>query len=298
MTQEFKLPEKWCVKPKNKEEVDKIFQFEGIGKHGDSKNIYYYQHFPATMRDYTAFSKIQEGYKEITFDQFKEHVLKEKLMIDYTIPGTKLPEIPFNTEFRLSYWENSKYNSSTTVSSKIDFISYGSKIFNGETYILADKRNFGGTNYYMFKLTDLNKLTNMEEQEIEGYEAPTDLFNGLVKKGDLYVKITDSYGVKNNPVQRLEIPKEIVETWKPVYKTKEQTVSMNGKFNLTIKDKRVFHKSEDITQFVKDLVEYYEKTQFGKYSVRLGEISFESTGCQCGQITYIGNWKKVYDLIK
>jgi hypothetical protein len=70
--------------------------------------------------------------------------------------------------------------------------------------------------YEQFKKYILKK--GIMEKNIIGYKAPMDLFDGTVKKGELYTKISDSYGPKNKPVARLEIAREIVEKdWEPVY---------------------------------------------------------------------------------
>jgi hypothetical protein len=73
--EEFTLPDKWCVKPKNEEESNIIFTFEGISKHDDSQHINYFQHYPPFKNECTANNQIINGYTEITFEQFKKHVL-------------------------------------------------------------------------------------------------------------------------------------------------------------------------------------------------------------------------------
>ena len=91
-------------------------------------------------------------------------------MIDYTIKGTKLPTIPNGIEYRVDYW------SWDGIKNNIDFydnfknyrdklVSFGTKEYLGETYILAEKPEYEETSYFMFKLEDLNKLTNNNMQE-------------------------------------------------------------------------------------------------------------------------------------
>ena len=95
-------------------------------------------------------------------------------MIDYTIPGTPLPEIPKNTPYRAVDWRNSEPNEIRSGSYKEgSLISYGSKIYKSEVYVLADKSDYRGKNYLMFKLEDLNKLTkqeNMGDEKLIGYK--------------------------------------------------------------------------------------------------------------------------------
>ena len=85
----------------------------------------------------------------------------------------------------------------------------------------------------------------------------------------------------------------------PVYEEEIQTINM-GSFNLTVKDKKVFHNgSEDITDFVKDMNNTFNKLHnLGKYTARIEDIVFASVGCECGSNTKLSDWLKVYDMIK
>jgi hypothetical protein len=92
-------------------------------------------------------------------------------------------------------------------------------------------------------------------------------------------------------------------TQEEIEKATEQTVSMNGKFNLTVKDKRVFHKNEDITSFVEGIGGLYDnrvlKRNFGikNYDFHVKDMILSKTGCE-SQETYLSDWLKVYELIK
>lgn len=71
------------------------------------------------------------------------------------------------------------------------------------------------------------------EKEIIGYKCPQDLYGGSVRKGDLYVKKNSDcnwyYPDKNgDPEVGQKIPKEIVETWEPVYKDSTPEIEING----------------------------------------------------------------------
>ena len=89
---DFELPEKWCIKPKDEEEAELIFSFEGISKHQDSKSIIHYQHYPPykilkgqPQENCTASRLIRLGYTEITIEQFKKYVLNTDIeTIDYS----------------------------------------------------------------------------------------------------------------------------------------------------------------------------------------------------------------------
>jgi hypothetical protein len=69
------IPEKWCIKttPETRGVVNDF-----LNKNGYSGKLHrdYYCHFPL-IDSGSAWSHIKKGYTEITFEQFKQHVLKE-----------------------------------------------------------------------------------------------------------------------------------------------------------------------------------------------------------------------------
>lgn len=70
-----------------------------------------------------------------------------------------------------------------------------------------------------------------------------------------------------------------------------------GSFTVKVKDGKAYHNSEDITQFVKDLVLYYaEYNKFRGYDAIIDEVTFKKTGCQ-NNTTKLSDWKKVYDAL-
>lgn len=87
--------------------------------------------------------------------------------------------------------------------------------------ILQDKDKYpyiinldGDRRYYCndIELLETNK-------EIIGYESPTALFNGQYPKGTIWTKRkTGNYGPEDKKTIYSEMPEEIVETWRPVYK--------------------------------------------------------------------------------
>lgn len=72
----------------------------------------------------------------------------------------------------------------------------------------------------------------MENKEIIGYKAPMDLFGGIVKAGEVYVKYfvilrLDRY-IPKGGYERQALPAEIVETWEPVYKDATPEITIKG----------------------------------------------------------------------
>lgn len=80
-------------------------------------------------------------------------------MIDFKIKGTKLPTIPSGTAYRCSDW---KGNNRRIVSDKTNLVSYGFQLYDGEIYILAEKPDYAGNIYYMFREADIMKLANQD----------------------------------------------------------------------------------------------------------------------------------------
>ena len=92
----------------------------------------------------------------------------------------------------------------------------------------------------------------------------------------------------------------VLDLWfEPVYENIAQSYNM-GEFRLKIIDGVIFHKSENITGFVEELVstcgiEY----RLGKkdYKAKVKEVIFSSTGCEDSE-TKLSDWKKVLEIAK
>ena len=88
--------------------------------------------------------------------------------------GTKLPIIPSGTQYRCTHWPESNKNSYTNN----DFVSFGYKTQSDFDYIICEKEDYKGTNYYMIPesiIIDLwkkenNYVENTMEKEIIGYK--------------------------------------------------------------------------------------------------------------------------------
>jgi hypothetical protein len=95
--------------------------------------------------------------------------MNQKTTIDYTIKGQLLPKLEIGTKYRSSKWLVSP--NFKLVIPVNDFISYGTQIFNNETYILAEKENYLGDDFYMFKLQDIISINKKI--------LPTDKFRNI-----------------------------------------------------------------------------------------------------------------------
>lgn len=143
--EEFKLPDKWCVKAYSQKLVDYCKKW-GVSKYYSlSECATSYCHFPAYGGCVT-MTQIVSGYTEITLEQFEKYVLKETKI--YTIKdlsegkvvcvndGTKkeLEEVlrtafPKDSSFTLSYFGTSNYYFSMHLH---DWWSYNNNLNNTE----------------------------------------------------------------------------------------------------------------------------------------------------------------------
>ena len=226
----------------------------------------------------------------ITLDYYKENILKMK--------KTNLPEkwyIKGSKELK-SFLQSSQNKIRWNAVSG-DAPGWGYYINNDWTAVRII--NFS-QDYQEISLESYKEslIDSKEERSIIGYKCPTDLFGGLVKRDSLFTKITDSYGPLGTPVARLELPKEIVETWEPVFKSEEKVISVGGKFNVTIKNNQVWYGSDNITDFVLEMLSMSELFKFGSYQVQVADIIWKRTGCQNVE-TKLSDWKEVYkEMIK
>lgn len=94
----------------------------------------------------------------------------------------------------------------------------------------------------------------------------------------------------------------VLDLWfEPVYepeKPKEEIISM-GNFSLKVTKEGIFHKTENITEFVKTLTVKFDNRenyayQFGNYTVKIKEVIFSKTGCESSETT-LSQWLKVWD---
>ncbi len=75
-----KLPEKWAILQSISKEVCEWFRNKNFTTTACIDGSYKYLAYNSTTDKSTYWAKLPEDFKEITFEQFKEHVLKEKIM--------------------------------------------------------------------------------------------------------------------------------------------------------------------------------------------------------------------------
>ena len=126
----------------------------GILDVGDEGEVTYINDLNLTCRVHVPGKEDFENWIGI------ENITKLNDMIDFKIKGTKLPTIPEGTTYRCDGWID------WIGSDKVNFVSYGSQLYNGEVYILAEKPGYGrDSNYYMFREADIMKLANQDKTD-------------------------------------------------------------------------------------------------------------------------------------
>ncbi len=166
--------------------------------------------------------------------------------------GKNLPELTFQEFFdRYVKW---------CVMGCVEVSEWASKHFGCHAYVSKDKHLcvLESYSHYSFcdssekKLSDYVELTFEQfekyvlktkdiEKKIIGYKAPFDLFNREVKAGFIYKPLASKNNKYYAPVNfedkvglpHLNLPKEIVEQWEPVYE--EEKILYFGKVKFTIK---------------------------------------------------------------
>lgn len=389
------IPERWCIKTndENYNEIISIypkcyrekslFVNTYFTSHNISSGDSVFSKYPG--ENFSIFVK-PNSFTEITFEQFKKYILKQTTMkkTGYISLSTILKETGKYVIFIKNLNENSNLKSLGLNICKYKgehcYSLYGSYSSSSTS---TNTGSFGDV--IILYPTDIAEYLDkfLKEKEIIGYLSPYDLFDNLIPKGSFFRKsiaekekentyTTDNVSILN------ALPKEIVETWEPVYKEdegstfkvgdilvlKENCNHLNAKkgsicevtmlpndkryikvkwlyvkcnnpyhqadggyeknkfklaneqdteisvtmgtlgtpgntfeVDVNLLNKQVYRSSSNITSFIKELVNHYQKDTFGGYTATTENIIFSKTSCQ-NKETKLSEWIKVYDMIK
>jgi hypothetical protein len=169
-----RLPEYWAVKrdksnPNWKKVINYLNQISGYEWEGDAYAYYGIEkNIAPGVNCWDKLSHFNGNPTLLTIEQFMK-LTNQNTMEDFKVKGTKLPVVPNGTYFRCA---NTGYDDSDSqyIGNNYDLVSFGCKDFKGETYILADHKDYVGENYLMFKesiLQELYKQQNLTEQKEE-----------------------------------------------------------------------------------------------------------------------------------
>lgn len=124
-----------------------------MSKHYRDESYYYgsvYEHY------------LLADHKKINLETFRKIT---NMKPAFSIKGTKLPSIPKGTFYRTCNWLTSENDKDNINHYDKNFVSYGLKEFRGETYVLAETNDYQGINYWMFKLSDIERLWKEQNQK-------------------------------------------------------------------------------------------------------------------------------------
>jgi len=126
-----------------------------------------------------------------------------------------------------------------------------------------------------------------------------DLFGKIVQPkkayygGKMFVIATNEKveGGCQDEFMRKATPEEI-----QAYSSKDFTLGAPNSFIVNVKPQGIYQGSENITNYVKEMVDFYSNvpTKFGSYDAKVSEITFEKTGCKSAKSTY-ANWLEIWN---
>lgn len=127
---------------------------------------------------------------------------------------------------------------------------------------------------------------------IAGYKSfGESIRNGEIIHTNTHARIED-FG-------KLDKAKVLDKWFEPVYKPLEAIWRMGGEngFDLIIRDKKVYHKNEDITRFVEKITGLETSYKEEGYTILVKDVIFEKTGCE-NKETRLSEWIKLANEIK
>ena len=119
-------------------------------------------------------------------------------------------------------------------------------------------------------------------------------FKKLTHNGIENANLDITFNLPQDYSKALEHAQKCLELLKP----KEITHSVGGKFDVKIKDGKIYHNSDDITEFVEKLNNYFVGEKWvGNYKFKTKEVEFEYTGCQ-KTTTKLSDWVELWNKYK
>lgn len=158
--------------------------------------------------------------------------------------------------------------------------------------------------YPVYKFEEF-KIKYLSNPEIIGYKLIKPEYKEAISKivGECISTPFDEYiNVETFPIAIMKLEKAgVLDLWfKPVYEIKEKFITV-GNFSVKITQNGIFHKDENITSFVEEMMEHLHSltniSKFSKWNVKINEIIFDYTGCECSKSTF-SEWSEVWELYK
>lgn len=319
------LPDKFSVYAKTLEEAKYITEKQReLCKYGSFQSPGYFR-FDITNQDsgrnscsYIKDAFLRQEYnitQEFTFEEFKSYFEEQNNIEDMELISIK--KLKLDQEYVVYLETKEEWEILNKLVDGKGLCLFCKEechsLYNGTHSFSSSKTNPGSYRYNdkpskIITIYQIKEYQDMENKQIIGYKLSETKF----LKAAVAIEGFQETGFSNieNRVFTLKEHQESINRWKeadvlnswftPVYETKEEIISINGQFNLKVKDKRVYHNgNEDITDYVKSMGEWYENIpkKFGKYDFIVMDITLSKTGCESKE-THISQWLKVYNLIK
>ena len=180
-------------------------------------NLLWYYGFDGMMNYYSDLYYFRNEPTLLTLEQWDECVNKLTLQDEFIVDMRNEPVITYEN------LENQRLFLNDSYSRDWDYIKYPLKF----GYIWEHTKKHNDFNDFPHDLPIITYKQFLEMQtKIIGYKAPMDLYDGTIKKGSLYTKMGTSFFSFYYYLGSYGIPKEIVETWEPVYEIKEVVVEI------------------------------------------------------------------------
>ena len=282
------IPEKYIVECKTKEETNVVSQYIKESKciHPHYKYVVnhkgilgnYYKH--NNLWD-TIPNKCEE-LTILTFEQFKEKILN--MNTEKKVIGWKLKEDC--KQYEKAAVEVCKQNESK----EIEDFKVSDGISFGINAVCIDWLKKAGVLELWFE------KVYKEEYKVGDYVSFYSELNKKTYTSKIKEWTSSSYCTLENG---LEPFKHLLRkaTQEEIKASQQKVIFVGGKFDVTLKDGKIYHKSDDITQFVELLIKSNNivgtSSIYGKFSATISDIVFSKTGCQNVE-TRLSDWAEVY----
>jgi hypothetical protein len=235
------------------------------------------------------------NYKVYTFEEFKQ---KNKNSMEKKIIGYKLTKPEFE-EAAVTICKG--YGSTDIFDFKLLKEGYSfTEYCNAKNWLeKAGVLNLWFEPVYeqQYKVGDFVKVITAEHGAVgaeKAYGIITDekSTNGLATQytNGIKVKIGNEVWTIGENYETIKLEKVSKEEFE---KNTKKTISVGGKFDVVIKNKEIWHKSDNITTFVKSLCDSFKGIHnAANYTYEVKEVVFSRTGCQ-NQETTLTDWLKV-----
>lgn len=251
---------------------------------------------------FTHWGETYKSTKEITFNEFDFEELTE-------LPKYWVVKNDGSQLFKDTVIKYINDNSGLIWSGKASYYGYDGNTSNNGFDYWGNLSNFRN-NPTELTLEQFIKLTNMnKDKKIIGYKLKDkfkenyETISNIISENctDSITEITKGILFEYSSIYEERARNiEVLDLWfEPVYKSKEEIVSMNGQFSLKVTRDGIFHNNENITEYVAEVLDWVNSIpiKFGKYDFHYSEIKLSKTGCESKE-TKISDWINVWKKYK